>query len=108
MDTGVDSPFLTFSISSDKVKLPFSSPANPWEIKIKAEKVKVVHGDTIFGKVKYYPESGKLKAKDAAGNTLAEMRGVGGLSAALGVFLVEPIDKDQAVFLTLYLLANGK
>lgn len=100
--------FLDLKCRADKIKVVLNASFQPWEIKFKGDKVKVVHGDTEYGKVKYYGETGKIKAKDPQGNAVAEIKGLRALSAAPGVFLIEPLTQDQAVFMALYILSAGK
>lgn len=99
--------FLSLKLTPGKIKFFPDTSASPLEFKIKPEKVKVVYGGVDFGKVKYYPDTGKLKAKDNMGNTVAEMRGLDKLNAAPGAFLVESFSRDQSVFMALFLLSAG-
>nr|WP_321400764.1 hypothetical protein [uncultured Desulfobacter sp.] len=100
--------FLDLKCRADKIKVVLNAASPPWEIKFKGDKVKIVHSDREYGKVKFYSETGKTKAKDSQGNAVAEMKGRRELSAAPGVFLIEPLTQDQAVFLALYLLSADR
>ena len=108
LTTASGGTFLGLKCRADKIKVMLNAASPPWEIKFKGDKVKIVRSDTEYGKVKYYAETGKTKAKDPQGNAVAEMNGLRALSAAPGVFLIAPLTQDQAVFLVLYLLSAGK
>jgi len=99
--------FLRLKIKPGKIKVFPDTSSAPWEFKVKPGKVKVVYDGVDFGKVKLYPDTGKLKAKDRTGNTVAEMRGLETLNAAPGAFLVESFSRDQSVFMALFLLSAG-
>lgn len=99
--------FLSLKVKPGKIKVFPDTSSSPFEFKVKPGKVKVVYGGVDYGKVKYYPDTGKLKAKDSMGNTVAEMRGLYTLNAAPGAFLVESFSRDQSVFMALFLLSAG-
>nr|WP_319490496.1 hypothetical protein [uncultured Desulfobacter sp.] len=108
LTTASGGTFLGLKCRADKIKVVLNASSPPWEIKFKGNKVKIVHSGTEYGKVKFYSETGKIKAKDSQGNAVAEMKELSALSAAPGVFLIEPLTQDQAVFLALYILSAGK
>jgi len=108
LTTASGDTFLDLKCRADKIKVVLNASSSPWEIKFKVNKVKIVHSGTEYGKVKYYGETGKIKAKDPQGDAVAEMKGLSALSAAPGVFLIEPLTQDQAVFMALYLLSAGR
>lgn len=108
MTTGSGDAFLNLKVTADKIKFSEPGSSTPWELKIKSDKIKLVYGDVEYGKVKYYPETGKIKAKDRMGKTVAEIRDHSGLTAAPGAFLAENFPKDKAVFLALFLISHGK
>jgi hypothetical protein len=101
---------LKFKREEGKEKIKVSlveEEAEPWALKIKEDKVKVEKGETEVGKVKYYPDTGKLKLKDAQDNEVASTKDLNRLSAALGVFLID-LDPGRRYCLLLTLLALGK
>ena len=98
-------PYLELKLRHDKIKTTFADEGQPWEIKIRADKIKVVRDDKEFGKVKYYRDTGKLKAKGSDDKVAAEVRQLGRLSAALAPFLVPDLGKGPRNFVTLILLA---
>ena len=61
-----------------------------------------------LGKVKYYPDKGKLKAKDMAGNERAASKDVGKLSGGLAPFIIKDLNQDQRNYLMLLIFAMGK
>ena len=96
------------TVRDDKVKLVVQGSATPYEFKYKENKIKVVYRDEAVGKVKFYPESGKLKAKGPDDQVVAVSRDLGRLSASLGPFLVPGLDDATRVPVVLTLLALGK
>jgi hypothetical protein len=108
LTTASGDTFLGLKCRADKIKVVLNASSPPWEIKFKGDKVKIVQSNTEYGKVKFYSETGKIKAKAPQGNAVAEMKGRSALSAAPGVFLIEPLTQDQAVFMALYILSAGK
>lgn len=108
MVTPSGAAYLLLKIGSDKIKVRQNATEAPWEFKFKSGKVEVTHLGVKCGKVKYYPDSGKIKAKDRSGSTVAELRGSLQLTGAAGAFLITELSTDKAVCLTLFLLSNGK
>ena len=105
ISTPDDAFFAETKLKADKTKVRFSKDGATWEFKVKGDKLKVRTGDKKYGKVKFYPETGKTKAKDAQGRTVAACRGMGRPSAALGVFLIPDLTPPKRDFLVLLLLA---
>ncbi|MBU1171361.1 MAG: hypothetical protein KKD44_17520 [Proteobacteria bacterium] len=108
MATGTGDGFLFVKVTADKIKFGASSTTMSWEFKIKPDKIKIVYGSMEYGKVKYYPDTGKIKAKDKSDKTVAEIKDSKGLTAAPGAFLVDDFSQDKAVFLCLLVLSLGK
>lgn len=100
--------YLNLKTKSDKIKFTFDASGNEWEFKSKTDKIKIRFDGVEYGKVKYYPDTGKLKAKDKNGNTVSEAKGYSALSAAPGVFVVKHLPEDKAAFLVLFLFSSGK
>lgn len=90
--------YLTFKMYSDKMKIQIADSSNVWQIKDKEDKYKVYLNDESRGKVKYYPDNGKTKAKDADNNTIASTKGFSKLNPALGALFIEPeTDSDDEI-----------
>lgn len=106
MENGEIYAYLKFA--PDKIKFSQDSTDSLWEFKLNDDKIKVVYGASEYGKVKYYPETKKLKAKNKAGNTEVEFKGADGLSAAAGAYLVSNLDPEKRICLVLILLSMGK
>lgn len=105
---GDGSTYLSVKYRSDKIKLTAPGVSKLWEFKISSDKIKVRVGEKEYGKVKYYADTGKTKAKTAAGAEVAAIYGLGRNSAAPGVILVNELDHDQTSALMLLLLVLGK
>jgi hypothetical protein len=94
---------------ANKIKISLEdTELEPWSLKFKEDKVKVMKGDTELGKVKFYPEDNKLKAKDASEKEVAQTKDLTRLSAALGPYLISELDPAHRNCLILILLAMGK
>ncbi len=103
-------PFLKIRLKPDKVKVykTDDDPA-PIAFKVKPEKIKVVQGEEVLGKVKYYPDTGKMKAKDAAGNEVVLVQGMDRLSSVPAPYLAgERLTDAQRSCLALYLMSVGR
>jgi hypothetical protein len=102
--------FMEVKLGPEKIKVnPTGREADTWSFKLKGEKIKVSRLDIEMGKVKYYPESGKLKAKDSNGLEAAASKDIGRLSASLAPFLMgEPVTREQRIFLVLLCFAIGR
>ncbi len=96
------------NFKAEKIKITLGDDAKVWELKDKGEKYKVRVGEVEFGKVQYYPDNQKNKAKDASGNTVAETKSIGRRSASLGAYLIANADDETKAFLLMILLALGK
>ena len=95
-------------IRDDKIKVALAEGGDPWEIKFREDKIKLVRSEKELGKVKYYADTGKLKAKDANEKTVAEVRGVGRLAAGPVAFLIPDLDAGRRNFILLLLFALGR
>lgn len=96
--------FLKLELKADKTQVWLTSQGEPFEFKAKSDEVKVRQGKTELGKVKFYPDTGKLKAKNAAEEEVALVRGSTKATAALGAFLLPgeiPLEQKLLVFLLL-------
>lgn len=100
--------FIRLKIKSDKIKISWSKSDDFWELKQKSDKVKVKRNDIEYGKIKFYPETGKLKAKDRFGETVVEIKKIEKLTAAPGAFLMTDLSKDQQVFMAILLFAKNR
>lgn len=100
--------YFKVKIKDDKLKVYLEEEGVPWEIKFKEDKVKVVKEEAEHGKVKYYPDNGKLKAKDKDGNEVASMKEFGKLSGGLAPFLMSGLNREQQTYLALLVFAMGK
>jgi len=93
---------------ADKIKLTLAEGGPEWDLKYKEDKVKVVKGETELGKVKFYPDKGKLKVKDAGEQELAVSRDIGGLTAAPAPLLIPELSPEQRDLIMLTLFAMNK
>jgi len=100
--------YFEIKLSADKIKVALEPDGVPWELKAKGDKFKVVRDEEELGKVKFYPDTRKLKVKNAAEEEVAVARDAWGLTAAAGVFLMDGLDveKRNAILLTLLLLGT--
>ena len=104
-----DEDFLEVKFSGDKIKIRLPDSQNDWSIKSKDGKLKVFEGEIEIGKVQYYPETGKLKAKDNAGIEVAEMKEAGWERAVLAPFLMGgAVPLEQRLFLVLLFFSQEK
>ena len=92
------------SFSAEKVKATVGDRV--YELKVSEDKIKVRLGEESYGKVKYYPDTGKVKAKDDEENTVIESKSFDRNTGALGAFLIPDISADLQTFLCLLLIAN--
>lgn len=97
-----------FKFSVDKIKMSPDGSSSLWEFKIKPDKIKVSYGGVEYGKVKFYKDSWKVKAKNRQGNTEAEFKGMDALSAAPGAYLASSLDRDKRICVVLTLLMMGR
>ncbi len=101
--------FMWVRFRADKTKLSFQvEEAEPYSFKVREDKIKVGKGETVLGKVKYYPDNGKVKVKDVNEAEVAVSRDLGRLSAAPGVLLLPGLARNQRDVALLLLFATGK
>lgn len=102
--------FLEVKLTPAKIEIrPPDQDVFIWELKFKEDKIKVFKRGEILGEVKYYPEKGKLKAKNPAKEEVAVCKGLGRLSAALAPFLMDAsMPLPQRSFLVLLFLSLGR
>ena len=100
--------YLVVKMKPGKIKIALSEGSEPFSLKFKENKVKVKRGDEVFGKVKFYPDTGKLKVKDKDNKPVARIKNAGKLRAAPGVFLIKDLDRDRRDFLLALLFGLGK
>lgn len=108
LNTESGTVYASFKFKSDKIKCTPDGSSAEWEFKIKSGKIKVMYGGMEQGKIKFYPDTGKVKAKNRMGNTEAEFKGLSALSAAPGVYLITSADAEKRICLGLVLLMMGK
>ncbi len=101
--------YLWVRFKAEKTKVSFQvEEEEPYSFKVRDDKIKVCKGETVLGKVKYYPDSGKVKVKDKNEAEVAVSRDLGRLSAAPGVLLLPGLDRNKRNIVLLLLLASGK
>ena len=100
--------FLNLKFKEEKVKVFPSDGAVSFDIKMKENKVKVKWGDIEYGKVKFYPDNQKMKAKDKDGKEIAVMKHAVKLQSALAAFLIKDLNQDQRMALLLILFAMDR
>jgi hypothetical protein len=100
--------YLTFKFTAEKTKITVKEGEDPWELKVKPDKIKVARGEKTLGKVKYYKDTGKLKVKDAEEATVAQSRDLKRLSAAPGVLLIPGLTTEKRDLIMLVLFARGR
>jgi hypothetical protein len=95
-------------VSTEKIKISDNEQnANPFELKIKDDGVKVVAPvDREMGKVKRDKEKGDIVVQDASGT--AQFRIEGPASPGYGVLLLDSIPPPQRYMLLAELLAGGR
>ena len=60
---------------TDKIKISQQKDgSNPWELKLVKNGYKIVKDNIEIGKIKFYPEKGKIKVKDWYGAVIATMK----------------------------------
>jgi major membrane immunogen (membrane-anchored lipoprotein) len=98
---------LEMKFYDDKVKV-IPAGGKTYEFKFKEDqRVKVTLDDREIGKVKYYSDSGKLKAKDADDKEVAVLKGYNKINPALAPLLVPDLSEELKVFLMLYFFMEG-
>jgi hypothetical protein len=101
--------FLEVKFTADKIKIQLPDTPDQWELKYKDGRIKIEKADVEMGKVQYYPDNGKIKAKDAAGTEVAEMKDSGRLRAVVAPFLMgEAVPMEQRIFLVLLFFSLDK
>jgi hypothetical protein len=99
---------MNLKFRADKIKLTVAGDKSLWEFKISDSKIKVRVGEKEYGKAKFYKDTGKTKAKNSKGVTVAEVNGLGRNSAAVAVPLIAGLSTDRVSALTLVFLLLGK
>ncbi len=101
--------YFKVKFKEDKTKVYLSDEDEEgYSIKIKEDKYKIKRGETELGKIKFYPDNGKLKVKDVNDAELAVSKDMGRLTAAPAGFAIPDLDGPRRYFLLLYLLAMNK
>lgn len=103
-----DKLYLVLKTKGTKTKIGLTEEAGDWEIKFKPDKAKLVKDDKELAKCKHYADTGKLKVKDADGDTVIESRDFKKLAAAPLALVVPGLDAERRVCLLLLLFALGK
>ena len=104
---GAETRVLKFEFKADKIQVWSSPDGDPVEFKAKDGEFKVRQGKTELGKIKFYPDTGKIKAKNVADEEVAVCRGRTQAKAACGAFLLPadtPADQKLLAFLVLVAL----
>ena len=97
---------LEMKFYDEKVKV-IPAGGKTYEFKYKDQRIKVTLDDRELGKVKFYPDTGKLKAKDADDKEVAVLKGYGKVNPALAPLLIPDLNEDLKVFLMLYFFMEG-
>jgi hypothetical protein len=102
-------PYLVLKLKIDKVKVATTEDVEAgWEIKWKPGKAKLVKGETELAKCKHYPDTGKLKVKNAQEEEIVVSRDFKKLTIAPLALVVPGLDADRQRLLLLILLSLGK
>ena len=98
--------YLQIKDDGEKLKVRISGQPQQWSIKKKDDKdaYKIKQGDNNFGKVKFYPEKSKVKAKDEAGTEVCMMR-ANALKPAPALCLMNDIAQKDKLMLFLLFVA---
>jgi len=107
---GAEKPFLTVKIGAEKIRFSLvAGDPDPLLFKFKDDKIKVGRDTFEIGKVKFYADTRKLKAKTEAEVEVAVARDCERLSAVLAPFLLEKeLPLEQRVFLALLMMSLGR
>lgn len=105
LEDGAGKAYMDLKFTTEKVKISLKGDATVWELKRKENKYKVRVGETEYGKVKYYPDNGKTKAKDTADAVVAQCKSFEQLNPSLGAFLVKDANEEMQTFLMLVLMS---
>jgi hypothetical protein len=99
-------PWLEVKVTTEKIKVYSpENETNEWDLKFKGDKIKVSRGNVDLGRVKYHPDTGKLKAKNPDGTEIAVCKGGHKLSAFVAPFLMRDAPVEQTMFLSLLVLS---
>jgi hypothetical protein len=94
-------------LSADKIKISDNEEnANAFEIKRKDDGFKVVRGETEIGKVKRYPEDGRIKVKGA--DESEKFAGKGGGGAAWAVLLLDEVPEAERMVIAAEIALRGR
>ncbi len=98
--------YLKLKITAEKIKINWNTGDDTWSLKRKESKIKAKYNDMDYGKIKYYPDNGKLKVKDRFDTVVAEIDKFDRLCFAPGAFLMTDLSNDQKIFLSLLLFSK--
>ncbi|MBF0510134.1 MAG: hypothetical protein HQK57_14565 [Deltaproteobacteria bacterium] len=103
-------PYGQLKLKADKIKIALADDGfYGWTLKYKTDKIKVLKDRKKVGKVAFYPNTGKLKAKDVKNQEVAVLTGAGRLSGILAPFLMgNEVNMDRRVCLVLLFLALNR
>jgi hypothetical protein len=95
-----DRPFATIDAGLEKTKIAFEGGTPPLTLKRKEDpdKIKVKSGDRDVGKLKLYPEKGKVKAKGEGEEELCETKGEK-LAPSLAVCFLQTLPEEELLVL---------
>lgn len=100
--------YLVVDFKVDKAKFGTTEEGDGWEIKRKADSAKLRKGETETAKCKFYPDTGKLKVKDAKDAELIVSRDLKRFSAAPLALLAPGLDAGQRKCLLLVLFIQKR
>ncbi|MBF0551830.1 MAG: hypothetical protein HQK60_15010 [Deltaproteobacteria bacterium] len=97
-------------LKADKIKIALTDDGfYGWTLKYKTEKIKVLKDKKKVGKIAFYSNTGKLKAKNVKNQEVAVLTGAGRLSGILAPFLMgNEVNLDRRVCLVLVLSALNR
>ncbi len=99
--------FLKLKVTPEKIKVNWNKTKDTWVLKRKEDKIKARLNDMEYGKIKFYSDKGKLKAKDRFDKVVAEIKSFDRLSFAPGAFLMTELSNDQKIFLAMLLFSRN-
>ncbi len=108
MESPKNDLYLFIKISSDKIKVNWNENDDEWELKRKEDKIKARYNGMKYGKIKFYPDTKKLKVKDRFDKAIVEIKKCDKLLFAPGAFLMNHLSEDQQIFLALLLFSRNQ